>query len=129
MIGSRKHHRKDAPMSDKDAQNQLMVEAMRLLERFQPGGALAPIEDRDEWEKRVQSHAPEDRELLQELTRFADLWRYFQEHKEKLGPETLAALKEVPTLPVPKRIVRMREINQKLMERIPDAGQGPEFRN
>ena len=116
-------------MPDKDAQNDLVVEVMKLLQKFQLGGELGPIEDRDEWEKRVQLHAPQDRELLQELTRFADLWRYFQDNKEKLGPEVLAALKDVPMLAVPKRIERMREINQKLMEHIPDAGEGPKFRN
>jgi hypothetical protein len=30
---------------------------------------------------------------------------------------------------VPERILRLREINQKLMERIPDAGKGLKFRN
>ena len=116
-------------MANKDVQSDLVVEVMKLLQKFQPGGESGPIEDRDEWEQRVQSHAPQERELLHELTRFADLWRYIQENKEKLGPEILAALKEVPQLAVPERIERMREINQKLMERIPDAGEGPKFRN
>lgn len=116
-------------MADKDAQKDLVVEVMELLKKFQLGGELGPIEDRDEWEKRVQSHASQDRELLQEITRFADLWRYFQDNKEKLGAEVLAALKEVPGLAVSQRIERMREINQKLMGRIPDAGEGPKFRN
>jgi hypothetical protein len=116
-------------MANKDVQSDLVVEVMKLLQKFQPGGDLGPIEDRDAWEERMQSHAPQDRELLQELTRFADLWRYFQESKEKLGPEVLAALEDVPRLPVPERIQRLRKINQKLMERIPDAGEGPKFRN
>jgi hypothetical protein len=116
-------------MANKDVQSDLVGEVMKLLQKFQPSGDLDPIEDRDEWEERVRSHAPHDRELLQELTRFADLWRYFQENKDKLGPEVLAALKEVPQLSVPERIEHMREINQKLMERIPDAGEGPKFRN
>jgi mannitol-1-phosphate/altronate dehydrogenase len=116
-------------MANKDVQSDLVVEVMKLLQKFQPGGESGPIEDRDEWEQRVQSHAPQERELLQELTRFADLWRYFQENKETFGPEILAALTEVPQLAVPERIERMREIIQKLMERIPDAGEGPEFRN
>jgi hypothetical protein len=116
-------------MANKDVQSDLVGEVMKLLKKFQPGGDLGPIEDRDEWEQRVQSHVPQDRELLQELTGFADLWRYFQENKETLGPEVLAALKEVPQLAVPERIERMREINQRLMERIPDAGEDPKFRN
>jgi hypothetical protein len=116
-------------MANKDVQSDLVVEVMKLLQKLQPGCDLGPIEDRDEWEERVRSHGPQGRELLQELTRFADLWRYFQENKDKLGPEVLAALKEVPQLSVPERIERMREINQRLMERIPDAGEGPKFRN
>jgi hypothetical protein len=116
-------------MANKDVQNDLVVEVMRLLQKFQPGGDLGPIEDRVEWEKRVQSHAPQERELLQELTRFADLWRYFQKNRETLGPEILSALKEAPRLAVPERITRLKKINQKLMERIPDAGEGLEFRN
>jgi hypothetical protein len=116
-------------MPNEDAQGDLLVEVMKLLQKFQPGGKLGPISDRDEWEKLVQSHTSQDHELLKELTRFGDLWRYFQEHKEKLGPTVLSLLKEMPKLEVPERIRRLREINQKLMERIPDAGKGLEFRN
>jgi hypothetical protein len=116
-------------MPDEDIQNELLVEVMKLLRKFQPGGESGPILDRDEWEKRVQSHASPERELLQELSRFDDLWRYFQENGEKLGPEIISALKEMPKLAVAGRIQRMREINQKLLERIPDAGKSLEFRN
>ena len=116
-------------MPDEDIQKDLLVEVMKLLQRFQPGGESGPISDRDEWEKRVQSHVSPDRELLHELTRFDDLWRYFQENRERVGPEILSALKEMPKLAVRERIQRMREINQKLMERIPDAGEGLKFRN
>lgn len=116
-------------MPDEDAQSDLLVEAMKLLQKFQPGGKSGAIANRDEWEKQVQSHASQDRELLQELTRFGDLWRYFQEKKEKLGPTILSVLKELPKLEAPERIQRIREINQKLMERIPDAGEGLKFRN
>lgn len=116
-------------MPDEDVQSDLLVEVMKLLQKFQPGGKSGPIADRDEWEKQVQPHASQDRELLQELTRFGDLCRYFQENKEKLGPAILSVLKELPKLEMPERVQRIREINQKLMERIPDAGQGLKFRN
>lgn len=116
-------------MPDEEVQIDLLVEVMKLLQRFQPEGKSGPIADRGEWEKQVRSHASQDRELLQELTRFADLRRYFQENKGTLGPAILSVLKELPNLEMPERVQRIREINQKLMERIPDAGEGLKFRN
>ena len=113
----------DTPQTD------LLKEMARLLKRFGKGGDLAPIDDRNEWDKLVASKPPEDRELLGELTRFADLWRYFEERKEKLGPEIVKAVNEVPNVPVPERIARLKEINQKLMERVGDAGEGARFRH
>lgn len=116
-------------MTDDTPQEDLLKEMGRLLKRFNKGGDLAPIEDRNEWDKIVASKPPEERELIGELTRFADLWRYFQERKEKLGPEIVKAVSEVPKLPVPERISRLKEINQKLMERVSDAGEGARFRH
>jgi hypothetical protein len=116
-------------MADDTPQKELLQEMARLLKRFERGGDLAPIEDRDEWDKLVESKPPEERELVKELARFADLWRYFQERKEKLGPEIVNAVSQVPKLPVPERIARLKEINQKLMERVGDAGQGAQFRH
>lgn len=105
-------------------QETLLQELDRFFRRFKPGGDLAPIEDRDQWNEVVSSTRPEEQELLNELTRFADLWRYFQERNEKLGPEIVNALAEVQKLPVALRAARVREINQKLMRRIgePDLG-------
>lgn len=116
-------------MSDDTPQEDLLKELAHLFKHFEKGGDLAPIEDRNEWDKLVASKPPEERELVGELARFADLWRYFQERKEKLGPEIVKALSEVPNLPVPERIVRLKEINQKLMERVGDAGEGARFRH
>jgi hypothetical protein len=116
-------------MVDDTPQTDLLKEMARFFKRFDKGGDLAPIDDRNEWDKLVASKPPEDRELLGELTRFADLWRYFEERKEKLGPEIVKALSEVPSVPVPERIARLKEINQKLMERVGDAGEGARFRH
>jgi hypothetical protein len=116
-------------MADDTPQRKLLQEMARLLKRFEKGGDLAPVEDRDEWDKLVESKPPEERELVKELARFADLWRYFQERKEKLGPEIVSAVSQVQKLPVPERIVRLKAINQKLMERVGDAGQGAQFRH
>ena len=116
-------------MTDDTPQEDLLKEMGRLLKRFNKGGDLAPIEDRNGWDKLVASKPPEERELIGELTRFADLWRYFQERKEKLGPEIVNAVSEVPNLPVPERIVRLKEINQRLMERVGDGREGTRFRH
>lgn len=116
-------------MPDDTPQNQLLQEMARLFKRFEKGGDLAPIEDRNEWDKLVESKPPEERELVKELARFADLWRYFQERKEKLGSEIVNAVSQMHKLPVPERIARLKEINQKLMERVGDAGQGAQFRH
>jgi hypothetical protein len=116
-------------MSDDAPQKELLQEMARLFKRFQKDGDLAPIEDRGEWDKLVESKPPEERELLKELARFADVWRYFQEQKEKLGPEIVEAISQVHKLPVPERIARLKEINQKLMERVGDAGEGAQLRH
>ena len=110
-----------ASMSNDTPQETLLQELARLFSRFKSGGDLAPIDDRDEWEKLVRSNPPEEQELVNELARFADLWRYLQERNEKLGPEIVQALAEVHKLPVNLRAVRVREINKNLMDRIADA--------
>jgi hypothetical protein len=107
-----------ALVSNDTPQETLLQELSRLFRRFKPGGDLAPIDDRDEWQKIVGSNPPEEQELVSELARFADLWRYFQGRNEKLGPEIVKALAEVHKLPVSLRAARVREINQKLMRRI-----------
>lgn len=115
-------------MESKDLRNQLMVETMNLVERLQAGD-LGPIEDREQWDSLIASKHPEERELLQELARFSDLWRYFRERKEKLGPEILGLIKAAAKLPIGERIVQFKEINKKLMERVGDAGQGAQIRH
>src|SRR6266481_3698010 len=107
-------------MSDDTSQKELLQEMARLSKRFEKGGDLAPIEDRDEWDKLVESKPPEERELVKELARLADLWRYFRERKEKLGPEIVNVIGQLNQLPVPDRIARLKEVNQKLMERVGD---------
>lgn len=44
-------------MSNDTAQDILLQELSRFFRRFNLGGDLAPIEDRDEWEKLVKSQA------------------------------------------------------------------------
>ncbi|HKD78868.1 MAG TPA: hypothetical protein VKH81_04195 [Candidatus Angelobacter sp.] len=116
-------------MKDDSPQKELLEEMSQLLKRFDKSGDLAPIEDREAWEKLVESRPPQERELVKELARFVDLWRYFQERKESLGLEIVAAMSEVHRLPVAERIARISEINQKLLEKLGDAGPGTQFRH
>ena len=116
-------------MAKDNNQNQIPAEVSKLLNRFRPGGDLAPIEDRGEWDKLVASKPPEERELLEQLARFSDLWRYFQERKQKLGQEIVNRLRGLNSLPVSERIVQLKEINQKLMERVGDAGSSAQLRH
>ena len=64
-----------------------------MIDKFQLGGDFAPVENRAEWQDLLASHSEEERELLEQLSRFADLWRYFRERKEKLGGEVLRVVR------------------------------------
>ena len=67
--------------------------------------------------------------MLRELARFADLWRYFQEREEKLGPEIVGDVGRVHRLSVSERVGRLKEINRRLIERVDDAGKGTQSRH
>lgn len=105
-------------MSNDTAQEKLLQELSRFFRRFKRGGDLAPIDERDEWEELVKAQAPNEQELLNELARFADLWRYLKQRNVRLGPTIVKAVGEVHKLPVTSRAERVREINQELMRRI-----------
>lgn len=125
----RARFRKKLNMSEDTLQQELLDEMARLFKRFEKDGDLAPVEDREAWDNLVESKPPEERELIEELARFADLWRYFEGHKQKLGPEIVDAISELHILSVARRTARLKEINLKLMERISDAGQGAQSRH
>jgi hypothetical protein len=116
-------------MPEDTPQQELLDEMARPFKRFEKYGDLSPVEDRDSWDKLVESKPLEERELIEELARFADLWRYFQGHQQKLGPEIVDAISDLHKLPVAQRTTRLKEINLKLMERIGDAGQGAQSRH
>jgi hypothetical protein len=115
-------------MANEDIQNDLVVEVMALVERFQSGD-FGPVKDRAEWEQLVASRPPEERELLDELARFVDLWRYLREHKEKLGPAVVNSLRQMGKLSIPERVAELKEINLGLMERVGNADPNTQLRN
>lgn len=113
--------------ADLIAGGRLLQQLAGMLQQVQTGGELAPFAERQQWDRLVSSTPPELRELLTELARFADLWRYFRE--QKLGPEIVGHLGRVHRLSVAERVVRLKEINRRLMERVCDAGKGTQFRH
>ena len=107
-------------MSNKDPNKpylDLSGELAKLGVRFQAGGDFGPVEDRQAWEKLMQSKTPERRELLQELTNFFDLLRYMEEKGQNVGDDVLGQFQLLRGRPVAERIACLRQINRSLMER------------
>jgi len=99
-----------------------------LLDTFEPGGESGPIEDRNEYEQRLSSLPPNQQELAQESTRFADLCQYFSQQKMDLPPDLLEQVGRLSRLAVSERIRAMKNINHELMEYLNDVGQNPGIR-
>jgi hypothetical protein len=90
--------------------------------------ALSPCASREEWEQLLDSNHPEMRDLLVELACFADLWRYFEEHEQRLGPNVVRDIAGLHKLRLAERIAQLKRINRKLMRRVNDAGKSFKFR-
>jgi hypothetical protein len=114
-------------MSDEKFNQNILDELGKAVGELQRG-KFAPIEDRFEYERQMEQLSPVEREIVQELTAFADLSRYFSERNQPLGADVEKAMVEVHKLPAERRAVRIREINQALMKRINDACQGTSIR-
>ena len=98
------------------------------LDKFEPGGELGPIEDRNEYERRLNSLPPDQKELAQESTRFADLCQYFSQQKIDLPPDLLEQVGRLSSLANSERIRAVKSINRELMEYLNDVGQDPGIR-
>ena len=98
------------------------------LDKFEPGGELGPIEDRNAYEQRLNSLPAEQKELAEESTRFADLCQYFSQQKMDIPPSVVERVGGVSKLPVPDRIRAMKDINRELMEYLHDVSQDPGIR-
>lgn len=115
-------------MTDDIPQEELLKEIAQVIKYFETSDNLAPIKFRDGWDTLVESQTAEQRDLLQELARFSDLWRYLHERNKKLGRDIVDAIAQVHRLPVLQRVTELRTINQKLLERIGDADQNAQVR-
>ena len=93
------------------------------LDKFEPGGESGPIEDRNEYEQRLNSLPPIKKELAQESTRFADLCQYFSQQKMDFPPDLLEQVGRLSRLAISERIRAVKNINRELMEYLNDVGQ------
>ena len=98
------------------------------IDKFEPGGELGPIEDRNMYEQRLGSLPAEQKDLADESTRFADLCQYFSQRTMDIPPSIVERLGNVSKLPVPDRIRALKDINRELMEYLNDVGQDPGIR-
>jgi hypothetical protein len=98
------------------------------LDKFEPGGASGPVEDRNEYDQRLSSLPPNQQELAQESTRFADLCQYFSQQNIDLPPDLLEQVGRLSRLAISERIRALKNINRELMEYLNDIGQDPGIR-
>jgi hypothetical protein len=115
-------------MAGNEKNDAAAVEKMDRLTDVREGGSILPCVTGQEWEQLLASAQPEYRELLVELARFADLWRYFEEHEERLGRTVVRDIGRLHKLALSERIVQLKKINGRLMRRVGNAGESPQFR-
>ena len=98
------------------------------LNKFEPGGALGPIEDRNEYEQRLNALPPDQNRLAQENTRLADLCQYFSEQRVDIPPEIVEQVAGLSRLTTAERIRVLIDVNRALMEYLNDVGEDPGIR-
>jgi hypothetical protein len=104
-------------------------DAAREPERsLSPQGVPTPVGDRLVYEQQMSALPAGDRELAVEVTRLADLSRYFSEREMQVPPHICREIIDSRKLPVLERAERMRDINDKLMEYLHSVSEDTEFR-
>jgi hypothetical protein len=98
------------------------------LDKFEPGGALGPIEDRNEYDQRLNALPPSQNRLAQESTRLADLCQYFSLQKIDIPPEIVEQVAGFSRLTTAERIGALIDVNRALMEYLNDVGEDPGIR-
>jgi len=114
-------------MSKDEKQNRSQLKS-GALDKFGPGGESGPLDDRKEYEQRLNSLPVEQREFAEESTRFADLCQYFSQQRMDIPTSIAERIRNVSKLPVMDRIRAMKDINRALMEYLNDVGQDPGIR-
>ena len=98
------------------------------LNKFEPGGAQGPIEDRNKYEQRINSLPPDQNRPAQESTRLADLCQYFSLQKIDIPPEIVEQVAGLSRLTTAERIRALIDVNRALMEYLNDVGEDPGIR-
>ena len=75
---------------DEKLHRQFLREIQRLVRHSLPGADLEPVASVEEWEKTIAAAPESSRELLRELARFADLWRFLSEREQDLGESVVS---------------------------------------
>ena len=98
------------------------------IDKFEVSGEFGAIEDKNEYEQRLDSLPPEEQELAQESARFADLCRYFSDKKMDIPTDVLDQVGALAKRSNTDRIRLLRAVNQSLMEYLNDVGEDPQIR-
>lgn len=98
------------------------------LDKFEPGGALGPIENRNEYEQRLNALPSDQNQLAQESMRLADLCQYFSLQKIDIPPEIVEQVAGLSRLTTAERIRALIDVNRALMEYLNDVGEDPGIR-
>ena len=110
------------------ANNKRSKKVKGALDRFEPGGDLGLVRDRNQHDERLKSLPAGEKELAQESARFADLCQYFERQKMDVPVDILDQLGRASRLPIPERVEAMKKLNQRLMEYLDNVGQDPGIR-
>ena len=96
-----------------------------MWDKFEPGGALGPIEDTTRRELRINQLPPDEKKLALESARLADLCQYFSQEKVGILADLLERIGRLARLQPGERIRELLSINQALMEQVNRLGSGP----
>jgi hypothetical protein len=102
-------------VDENDAKNQVLQDLKAAVEKSSAG----VVHDREAWDELVAAQPSERSELLKELTAFSELWEYFDRQQLPLPKDIVEDLKDIETLTAEERITHFREINQRLLARVP----------
>jgi hypothetical protein len=93
------------------------------LDKFEPGGDPGSIEDRSQYEQRLNALPAEQKQLAQENARLADLCQYFSRTRIEIPPPLMEQIGRLVRLPLSERTGAVKNLNRELMEYLNDVGQ------